>query len=175
MTTGRAPHQTDAIRDALRSQYHAALTVLLRAVDACPPELWDSARHRNATWQVAYHTLFYAHLYLAQREDDFRAWEHHRPGYNRFPGSEAERAALRPYTQAEIRAYGICCQALVDAALPPLDLDAPESGFSWYTMPKLEHQLVNLRHIQHHAGQLAERLRQGADLASPWVGKGSAG
>ena len=29
-------------------------------------------------------------------------------------------------------------------------------------MSKLEHQLVNLRHIQHHAAQLADRLRSAA-------------
>ena len=44
---------------------------------------------------------------------------------------------------------------MVDAAVYRLDLTAPESGFYWYRMSKLEHHLVNLRHIQHHTGQLA--------------------
>jgi len=47
-----------------------------------------------------------------------------------------------------------------------LDLDSAESGFSWYQMSKLEHQLVNIRHIQHHGAQLADRLRSAADIAS---------
>jgi len=51
-----------------------------------------------------------------------------------------------------------------------LDLDSAESGFSWYRMSKLEHQFVNLRHIQHHTGQLADRLRQEADRGVEWVG-----
>jgi hypothetical protein len=37
-------------------------------------------------------------------------------------------------------------------------------------MSKLEHQFVNLRHPQHHTGQLADRLRQHADLGVRWVG-----
>jgi hypothetical protein len=40
-------------------------------------------------------------------------------------------------------------------------------------MSKLEHQLVNLRHIQHHTGQLADRLRQAADRGLRWVGGAS--
>ena len=51
-----------------------------------------------------------------------------------------------------------------------LDLNSTESGFSWYRMSKLEHQLVNIRHIQHHGAQLADRLRSAADIGISWVG-----
>jgi hypothetical protein len=40
-------------------------------------------------------------------------------------------------------------------------------------MPKLEHQFVNLRHIQHHTGQLADRLRQAANRGVQWLGGAS--
>jgi hypothetical protein len=60
--------------------------------------------------------------------------------------------------------------SLVDNQIETLDLDSQESGFSWYTMPKLDHMLVNLRHIQEHTGQLRDRLFEaGFDLR--WVGK----
>jgi hypothetical protein len=38
-------------------------------------------------------------------------------------------------------------------------------------MTKLEHQIVNIRHVQHHAAHLAARLRAGgvAEVV-PWVG-----
>jgi hypothetical protein len=36
-----------------------------------------------------------------------------------------------------------------------LDLSATACGFPWHPMPKLEHQLVNIRHIQHHQRRLA--------------------
>jgi len=44
-----------------------------------------------------------------------------------------------------------------------------ESGFHWLKLSKGEAPLYNLRHIQHHAGQLIERLRQEAGLGSKWV------
>jgi hypothetical protein len=70
--------------------------------------------------------------------------------------------------------YWSFCDRLVDDAVDALDLDSAESGFSWYRMSKLEHQLVNIRHIQHHGGQLADRLRSAADIGIGWVGGRSA-
>jgi hypothetical protein len=39
-------------------------------------------------------------------------------------------------------------------------------------MPTLEHQIVNIRHIQHHAAALSSRLRRSAGIGVNWVGKG---
>ena len=36
---------------------------------------------------------------------------------------------------------------------------------------KMELQLYNLRHLQHHTGQLAARLRTAANLAVTWVSR----
>ena len=58
---------------------------------------------------------------------------------------------------------------MIDDAVDVLDLDATESGFSWYRMSKLEHQFVNIRHIQHHAAQLIDRVRSVADVGIRWV------
>jgi hypothetical protein len=44
-------------------------------------------------------------------------------------------------------------------------------GFPWYKMGTLEHQLVNIRHIQHHAAMLSARLREGAGIGIDWVGR----
>jgi hypothetical protein len=64
---------------------------------------------------------------------------------------------------------------MVDGAVDALDLLSPESGFHWYEIPKLEHQMVNLRHLQHHTAQLADRLRASGDIAIKWVGARRAG
>jgi hypothetical protein len=37
-------------------------------------------------------------------------------------------------------------------------------------MGKLEHQFINIRHIQHHAAQLADRLRVAKNVGVAWVG-----
>ena len=156
------------LQTTLKSQYYASLAMLRQAIDACPAELWTSDRYVNPFWQVAYHTLFYTHLYLQPAEADFVPWEHHREGHHRF-GSEGPASPV-PYSVEEIQSYWRHCQDMVDSAVDRLDLTSAESEFYWYQMPKLEHQFVNLRHIQHHTGQLADRLRQEADQGVEWVG-----
>ncbi len=59
---------------------------------------------------------------------------------------------------------------MVDGAVDALDLHNPQCGFPWYKTSKLEHQMVNLRHLQHHAAQLADRLRAALDIGIRWVG-----
>jgi hypothetical protein len=161
------PMTTQAI---LKSQYHASLAMLQEAIQVCLPDLWAGDQHVTQFWRVAYHALFYTHLYLQPSESDFVPWEHHRPGLHRFDSSPDAAGTVTPYSPSEITAYCRRLQDMVDSAVDDLDLTAPGSGFSWYRMSKLEHQLVNLRHLQHHTGQLADRLRQAADRGVPWEG-----
>jgi hypothetical protein len=136
--------------------------MLREAVERCPADEWSSLNHKNAFWQVSYHTLFYTHLYLQQDEAAFRVWEKHRgPGV----GIDGE-----PYTQSEVLEYCEFCDRSIDDTVDALNLDRTECGFSWYgQMSKLEHQFVNIRHIQHHSGQLIDRLRSAANIGIPWV------
>ena len=158
------------LQAVLKSQYHASLVMLLEAIEGCPADLWTSDQYANQFWQVAYHTLFYTDLYLQPAEAAFTPWEHHRPGHHRFEARADPAVSLTPYSVGELTAYCGRCQDMVDSAVDRLDLRSPESGFSWYQMPKLELQVLNLRHLQHHTGQLADRLRQAADRGVRWVG-----
>ncbi len=163
------------IQAALKSQYHAALAMLKQAVEACPEDLWDAGDGSPAFWRVAYHTLFFTHLYLQPSVEAFRPWEHHREGCERL-GQDSGTAESQPgpaaaYTRQDILSYWEFCSRLVDSMVDQLDLDAAECGFPWYDLPKLDHQINNIRHIQHHAALLAGRLRlkRGTDLR--WVGR----
>ncbi|RZK80772.1 MAG: hypothetical protein EOO92_06930 [Pedobacter sp.] len=46
-----------------------------------------------------------------------------------------------------------------------------DSGFDWLKMNKLELHFYNIRHLQHHIGQLVERLNQSDIGGSIWIGK----
>lgn len=64
-----------------------------------------------------------------------------------------------------MRAYLNRIDASVDEKVDGLDLSSPDPGFSWYSIPKLDHQLLNLRHLQGHVGQLSELLMaKGIDI-----------
>ena len=164
-------------KPVLKNQYHAALAGLGEAIQRCPENVWESKDHLNAFWQIAYHTLFFTHFYLQQNEEAFRPWEHQQSAVQHpdgIPGPADPDSSLplipNPYTQAQVLDYWKFCDQMVDEAVDRLDLENPECGFSWYKMSKLEHQLVNLRHIQHHTAQLADRLRSAANIGIRWVG-----
>jgi hypothetical protein len=162
------------MRSALKSQYHAALAMLRQAVDRCPDELWTAAGHPSPFWQVAYHAVFFTHLYLQPDEEAFRPWELHREEYQ-FLGNVpwppyCPPKLGEPYSKSQVLEYWRVCDAMVDAAVDQLDLEAEECGFWWYKMPKLEHQMMNIRHIQHHAAVLADRLPADIAEALDWVG-----
>jgi hypothetical protein len=171
--------QTDMtpVRAALKSQYHAALGMLRQTIEQCPDDLWLSTEHKNAYWQVAYHVLYFAHLYLMPDEVAFRPWKGHQSDVQHpdgIPGRADPNSSLplipKPYTKSQVLAYWSICDETVDPALDTLDLNSADSGFSWYKMPKLEHQIVNIRHIQHHTAQLADRLRFATDTGTRWIG-----
>jgi uncharacterized damage-inducible protein DinB len=43
-----------------------------------------------------------------------------------------------------------------------------KSGFDWLPTNRMELHLYNIRHIQHHTGQLVERLRQNGVKGIRW-------
>ena len=157
----------------IRSQYLAGLEMLKQAVGQCPEALWDSPDDSTPTWHLAYHALFYTHLYLQESPQVFAAWAKHRAEYQ-FIGPlpwppHAPPQIGEPYTPAEVLEYLAFCQAEVERRVPQLQLEGP-SGFEWLPFGRLELQLYSIRHLQQHVGELMERLGRRAGLQFPWVG-----
>jgi hypothetical protein len=170
---------TEILRAALKSQYHASLAMLRHGIERCPEDLWYSQEQVNALWQIAYHTLFFTHLYLQPNEAAFRPWENHQRHVQHedgMTGPHDPHSTLplipEPYSREQVLKYWEVCDEMVDSAVDALDLLSAESGFSWYHASKLEHQIVNIRHIQLGAAQLAARLRAKLNIGLDWVGTG---
>jgi hypothetical protein len=155
----------DPVRAALRGQYHGAMDMLRGAIEACPDDLWVAGHPPRSFWRLAYHTLFFGQLYLEVRYEDFKPWEHHRDEVE--SDAERERLDARPYTQAELLTYWDWIDEWADGQFDRIDLASPDSGFSWYKMPKLDHVILNIRHISEHAGQLRDRLLE-AGIDQKW-------
>lgn len=185
------------VRDAFKEQYHAGLAMLVECIERCPDDLWSAPNPLTPTtsdpknpewnglersfWRIAFHNIYFTHLYLAQGEDAFQP-----PPSNlavrreEFDGMWHKPWALEPYefapgtkpcTQGEIIEYIKFVDSLIDTTIDGLDLDSPESGIRWYKdFPKLSHELLNLRHLQGHVGQLSELLMlRGID--TDWVSR----
>jgi hypothetical protein len=154
--------------EAVRSQYHAALEMLEQAVIACPEQMWNSTEDKNRFWHVAYHSVFFTHLYMAEARERFVPWAKHR---QEVVGLSSDVATIEPYGKDDVLEYVAFCRRVVDEKAPALDLGAT-SGFHWLPFDKLELQLYNIRHLQQHTGELMERLGARAGIDVKWVAVG---
>jgi hypothetical protein len=157
------------ITETIISQYHASLEMLKLAIVECPESLWNDSDHKVPFWHIAYHALFYAHLYLQPSIDDFVPWEKHKEGYRSLGPSAQKPEILDPYSKEELLAYQEICLQQAKERVPSLDLEA-ETGFEWLPFDKLELQIYNIRHIQQHTGELYERLGTSSQIELDWVG-----
>ena len=155
------------IKRALKGQYRAALAMLRQTIELCPAETWLAGDHSRNFWRIAYHALHFTHCYSMPTAEDFVTWELHRDCTDLW--DDANPPVLEPYTKEEILDYLNFIDESISGWVDRLDLDSQESGFSWYpNLPKLDHQLLNLRHLAGHAGQLSELVMQAGVHEIKW-------
>jgi hypothetical protein len=154
-------------KTALWKQFGAAIDMLQNAIDACPEPLWGDRSQTPQFWYVAFHSLFFLDFYLAESEEGFLP-----PAP--FTLDELDERGLMPervYTKVELLEYlehgrKKCRQTI--AAMTE-ERATRRCGFSWLDINGQEILLYNMRHVQHHAGQLHLILRQKIDSAPRWV------
>lgn len=148
------------MKEALVGQYLAGLAMLRECIETCPDDLWASGQHPRTTWRIAYHALFYTHLYLMPRYEDFVPWDRHQDQATILwldddAGVPPEETT---YSRAGLLTYLDFLVDRVPGWVEALVLASNESGFYWYSIPKLDHQLLNLRHLSVHVGQFQQIL-----------------
>jgi hypothetical protein len=147
--------------------------MLKQTIVKCPDPLWNDPGDKTKFWHIAYHALFYTHLYLQDTEQDFTPWSRHRDEYQ-FLGQlpwppHAPPQIGEPYDKDTVLEYLAFCQHQVAERVPKVDLDAA-SGFHWQPFNKFELHIYTIRHIQQHTGELMERLGTRAGVELEWVG-----
>ena len=158
------------IAAVIRSQYLASLEMLKQAIDNCPESIWNSPDDKTRFWHIAYHVLFYTHLYLQDTLQAFKPWSLHRERYESLEPLPQPPHTNEPYDKATVLDYLAFCQQQVKDRVPGLDFDG-KSGFDWLPFNKLELQIYNIRHLQQHTGELMERLGTRTGIELDWVGQ----
>lgn len=173
----------EGLRAILKSQYHAALAMLRDGIESCPETLWSQAGPHNPYWRIVYHTLYYTHLFLQPSDTQFQPWELHQTRIQHMddipgPADTEDLYELpdrppqtgEPYNKTQMLEYWRLIDEMLDDKVDLLDVLSPESGFRYNPMPKAEHQIRSIRHIQHHTAQLSDRLRESVGKGIEWVG-----
>ena len=155
------------LKSIVWSQFGAAIEMLKNSIVDCPGSVWGDRARKPEYWYVAFHTLFWLDYYLAGSETDFAP-----PAP--FTLVELDPAGTMPdrvYAKDELLRYlehgREKCRRRIAAMTA--ELAHRRCGFRRRDISELELLLYNLRHVQHHAAQLALILRQTTDSAPPWV------
>ena len=167
----------DYWRTVIDRQFAAAIQMLRSAIEACPDDLWDDRADGTPFWHLAYHALFFTDFYLSDDVETFQARDYHEDKAHFLPGDYLEYGGVvttpvQAFTRAQLLDYADHCLRKCDETFKRLtDERALERcGFPSYTLNVGEFLLNNLRHTQHHAGQLIALLRRRADIGIDWFG-----
>lgn len=180
-----------SIQAALKEQTHAAIAMLVDCVEKCPDDLWVSPSKKDVErddpnrfcirsfWRIAFHGIYFTHLYMLQNIGEFKRplgtavgdreafgplWSLDRDPFDLDEGCD-------PPTKSDLLEYIAHVDSWVDPTVDALDFDSMESGVPWYkNFPKLNHELLTLRHLQGHVGQLSELL-MARDIDTDWISR----
>ena len=160
----------DAIwKSIIWQQFGAAIDMLENAMRDCPEDLWIDRSQRTEFWYVVFHTLFSLDLYLSDSVVGFAP-----PAP--FTLDELDERGLLPeriFTKEELEKYLEHGREKCRATIATMTEDKANRrcGFDWLDLSVAESLLYNMRHVQHHVGQLNLILRQKVDSVPRWVRK----
>lgn len=132
----------------LWKQFGAAIDMFENALDKCPDSLWDG---EEKFWYIAYHCLFWTDYYLDTEPQNFGP-----PAP--FTLSEFDEGTLPDtvYSKQQLLEYTRHCYEKCRKLIAGFTPERMEKGWrndrGSYSM--YEMTLYNMRHVQHHTGQL---------------------
>ena len=165
---------TEYLKSILISQFEASLSMMKLRVKACREEFWEGKVANETFRQSAYHALFYLDLCLTEHEDIFEL-----SNLNKLGGDDREAGPCRGLSKQQTLEYIEFCHTKILSSVGKETSESlqGDSGFSWRKHSRGELHINNIRHFQHHVGQLSTYLRRVSDennlsLELLWVGMG---
>ncbi|WP_290664843.1 MULTISPECIES: DinB family protein [Ignavibacterium] len=157
------------LKKSISSQFLASIKMLENAIDMCPENIWHNRNDFSDFWYIVYHSLFWVDFYLTESPDDYFP-------FNGIGLSELDYDGILPdkvFEKQELKSFLEHCRAKCKDKVKNLDEGKASQIYKFgnLEMTYLELLLYNLRHLQHHTGQLNLILRQQIDSAPKWVRK----
>lgn len=166
---------TNQIQESLWRQSGAAIDMLVNVISACPDDYFTT--HKRF-YYVAYHTAVLLDYYLTIPPKDFSPLLPFtvKEASERPAESVGDMIPDRIYSRQElvdyIKASRLKCKQLIESLTDATWLNTRfteeyEADNMDYSIPEI--LLYNLRHTQHHTGQLNLMMRQDMDKHMDWI------
>jgi hypothetical protein len=156
-------------KSSIWQQFGASIDMLENAILVCPDVIWGDRSQRPEFWYVVFHTLFFLDLYLSDSDAGFSP-----PAP--FTLDEMDERGILPervYSKEELQIYLTHCREKCRTTIAAMteEIANKRCGFNWLDISVAEVFLYNIRHVQHHVGQLNLILKQKVDSAPRWIKK----
>jgi hypothetical protein len=160
------------IVEVLQKQYTKCFSILKNVIDSYDEVIWtNNSDYKTPAWQIVYHAIFYANIYCSSSEIDIVQWPKSRNDYHDLKKMHEliknKEIKLILFTKEEMLEYAQFVENKIPIYLIKMKPEEKCWPF-WYNESQLEFQLNNLRHIQHHIGEIIERHDIKIDLPYIW-------
>lgn len=154
------------MKTILWNQFGAAIDMLENAVAECPDSLWNDS---SQFWYKAYHCIFFLDYYLSEDADNFMPPKPFTLSEFNPDGEMPERV----YSKEELITYINFCREKCRKLISALSEENLKKRFKnqYMDYSRLEIILDNMRHVQHHTGQLNLLIRHSGDIPPDWVSR----
>jgi hypothetical protein len=160
------------IIDVLQKQYTKCFSILKNIINTYDEAIWINGNdYKTPAWRIVYHAIFYANIYCSPSEKSIVQWSKSRNDYYDLKKAHEliknNEITLIPFTRGEMLEYAQFVENNIPIYLSRMEPEEKCWPF-WYNESQLEFQLNNLRHIQHHIGEIIERHDIKIDLPYTW-------
>ena len=155
------------MQDIIHQQFGAAIDALEGTVQACPEDTWTSGERWQQPWYLTFHSLFWLDHYLTESSVDYAP-----PAPFTRGEMESNVFPERTYTKAELIVWLNQCRQALSARIATISTNEDcqrQCHLLWGEMGAAELLVYNMRHVQHHVGQINMLIRQGGGTPAPWV------
>jgi hypothetical protein len=162
------------MREILKKQMIAALSMLNQAIENCPEAEWQQSHNDAPFSQAAFHALFFLDYYLSHDDAEFKAQGFHTGHPEIFQDYEEleDRLPEHTYTREQIRQYLRFCRQKTERVFEEMGEGGLMNAAIRDPLTVAELAVDNIRHVQHHAAQLGLRVQQITGKTLNWATTG---
>jgi hypothetical protein len=162
------------IKKSYSRQIGAAFKMLEYAIDSSNDKTWTARINNMPFWQICYHALWYTDFYFHADQATFQPQSFDMKGIKNIsikPDSQMIEDQKHPISKSNMRAYCKYAKQKANQFIQSINdtYFTTPSPFEWHGFPKIDLVDYNLRHLQHHVGQLDVVLRREQNIGNPWI------
>jgi hypothetical protein len=162
------------IKKSYSRQIGAAFKMLENVINNANDTTWTSRLNNMPFWQICYHVLWYTDFYFHANQETFRPQSFDMEGIKNYwikPDSQMIENQKHPISKKDMLFYCNYGRQKAQQFIDGIDVTyfTTPSPFEWHGFPKIDIVDYNIRHLQHHIGQLDIILRREQDIGNPWI------